>query len=349
METLMGSKPKANFSTQPTILPQQQELLTMLSGLLQGGQKAPGAEAGTYAAPLNQMQTNSLAGLEALTSGQTTSPAQANTQNHSLDTLNKALDFQAPHIDSTQAFQQGVVEPLTGDFLSKTIPAISGAYGGSAGGAYSSGRNQSAQQAGETLDRSLSQTGAKFALDAATANQSADLTANQQRLGALTQAPSTVNMPQTTDAGFIENLMKILQGGSVPYNVAQTQISGVNQQSQTSIADMIAAALSSTQQTLGVGTGGTSGLLGGALGSPALGAGITALFSDARLKDDVEQVGEVAGFPLYKYRYKGETRPRLGLIAQDVEKRLPHAVGESGGYKTVDYAAVLEHVFAEAA
>lgn len=346
--SLMGSAPKASFSTQPTILPEQEALLQQLTSLLGSGQQAPGAATGTYAAPLNSMQTQSLAGLEALTSGQSTSPAQANTQNHSLDTLNKALDFQAPHIDATQAFQQGVVEPLTGDFLSKTIPAISGAYGGSAGGAYSSGRNQSAQQAGETLDRSLAQQGSQFALGAAQANQSADLTANQQRLGALTQAPGTVNMSQTTDAGFIQNLMSILQGGSVPYNVAQTQVSGVNQQSQQTIADMIAAALGTSQQTLGVGSGGSSGLLGALLGAAGT-AGGAYLKSDARLKEDFEYVADIEGFPLYKFKYRGDSTPRIGFMAQDVEKRLPSAVAtDRSGFKAVNYSAVLGQILREA-
>jgi hypothetical protein len=180
-------------------------------------------------------------------------------------------------------------------------------------------------------------------------------------------------MPQSTDAGFIQNLMQILSGGNVPYSVAQTQVEGVNKQSQQSIADMIAAALGTSQQTLGVGSGGSTGLLGGLVGGLSGNSGIASMlaglfggggtgtldaldeaalgsvFSDRRLKDDLEQVGEVVGFPLYKYRYKGESRPRLGLVAQDVEKRLPRAVGESHGYKTVDYATVLEHIFAEAA
>jgi hypothetical protein len=36
-------------------------------------------------------------------------------------------------------------------------------------------------------------------------------------------------------------------------------------------------------------------------------------------------------------------------MADDVEKRLPSAVGERGGFKTVNYAAVLEDVLKEAA
>ena len=61
-------------------------------------------------------------------------------------------------------------------------------------------------------------------------------------------------------------------------------------------------------------------------------------FSDKRLKENVKVVGETNdGQPIYRYNYKGEKKTQLGLIAQEVEKDHPEAVGESQGYKTVDY------------
>lgn len=355
---LFGSAPKASFSTQPTILPEQRDLLGQLMQLLSGGQQAPGVVpyTGSFAAPLNNLQNTSLAGLEAMAKPQAT-PQQTGAIDSSFNALTSALGYQAPQIDSTAAFQKGVIDPVTQDFTSKILPAISAQYAGSAGGTFSSGRQQASQQAGETLDRALTAEGSKFAYNAAAANQQAELTANQQRLAALGLAPGVVNEPTALNESFIQQLLQTLGGGAVPYNVAQTQLSGQygefgrqQTQSQTLLADMIAAALGTSQTTTGVGTGGSSGLLGGLLGSPALGAGVTALLSDERLKDDLEQVGEVGGFPLYKYRYKGEERLRLGLVAQDVEKRLPRAVVTTpSGYKAVDYATVLEHVFAEAA
>lgn len=61
-------------------------------------------------------------------------------------------------------------------------------------------------------------------------------------------------------------------------------------------------------------------------------------FSDRRLKEDIKKVGETFdGQPIYTYKYKGEDTTRMGLMAQDVEKHHPEAVGKSQGYKTVDY------------
>jgi len=66
-------------------------------------------------------------------------------------------------------------------------------------------------------------------------------------------------------------------------------------------------------------------------------------FSDKRLKKDVKEIGETHdGQPIYSYKYKGDDRTQIGLMAQDVEKSHPEAVGVMGGYKTVDYKKATE-------
>jgi len=61
-------------------------------------------------------------------------------------------------------------------------------------------------------------------------------------------------------------------------------------------------------------------------------------FSDKRLKTDVKKIGKTNdGQPIYSYKYKGDKRTQIGLMAQDVEEKHPEAVGVMGGYKTVDY------------
>jgi len=60
--------------------------------------------------------------------------------------------------------------------------------------------------------------------------------------------------------------------------------------------------------------------------------------SDARLKRDIVKVGSLHdGTPVYSYTYLDDPTPRIGLIAQDVERRNPEAVAEIGGRKAVDY------------
>ena len=67
--------------------------------------------------------------------------------------------------------------------------------------------------------------------------------------------------------------------------------------------------------------------------------------SDIRLKnnlkpieDSVDKLSKLTG---YTYDFKDSDKRRAGLVAQDVEKVLPEAVGENTeGYKTIEYSSV---------
>lgn len=66
-------------------------------------------------------------------------------------------------------------------------------------------------------------------------------------------------------------------------------------------------------------------------------------FSDKRLKYDIKKVGKTFdGQEIYSYKMHGDPRTHIGLIAQKVEKKHPHAVGLAAGYKTVDYGKATE-------
>lgn len=79
------------------------------------------------------------------------------------------------------------------------------------------------------------------------------------------------------------------------------------------------------------GFGGLGGMFGG-------GSGGSSLFSDERLKEDIEPVGELYdGTNVYRYRYKGDGTPRIGVMAQEIEEKYPDAVTEIGGFKAVNY------------
>jgi hypothetical protein len=353
MEALFGKAPSAKFDTQSTLNPFQGSIFAKLNELFGSG-GAGGTSTLLDAAGGNRLAGASLAALEQQALGVPTGPTgqQTGVQNQSFDALSKALGFTAPavtapHIDATEAFRTGVVQPMTDDFLSRTLPAIAGAQGASAGGAYGSGSAGARRNAATDLERTLGQQGSQFALAASGANQQADLTAsvanqtggiNAQKniLAALGLAPTVSTLPETT------------QGTNIGLSTATFD------PYQKLLADMIAAATPQTVQTLGVGSGGSTGLLGGLLGgvgSALSGGGLSALIglSDRRAKEDIEEVGSVDGFPLYRFRYKGTPERHVGLIAQDVEKRMPRAVGEVGGVKFIDYGAVIEGVLKEAA
>ena len=73
----------------------------------------------------------------------------------------------------------------------------------------------------------------------------------------------------------------------------------------------------------------------GQLGSAAI------MASDVRVKENIEKDGAtLKGYPVYRYNYVGDPTPRRGVMAQDVEKHNPGAVGEFGGVKHVNYGAL---------
>lgn len=75
-----------------------------------------------------------------------------------------------------------------------------------------------------------------------------------------------------------------------------------------------------------------------------LGLGLQAasLFSDERLKENINRVGQTdAGLPIYTYTMKGDSTPLMGVMAQEVEAIQPDALGpEVGGFKTVKYGNI---------
>jgi hypothetical protein len=97
---------------------------------------------------------------------------------------------------------------------------------------------------------------------------------------------------------------------------------------------------------LGIGSMGTGGgaTLGGSalsgLGSSIM-AGLPLLFSDRRLKEDIEPIGSLFDdTPLYRYRYKGDPVQRVGVMADEVNPS--DTVTHPSGFKMVDYGRVVD-------
>lgn len=78
-----------------------------------------------------------------------------------------------------------------------------------------------------------------------------------------------------------------------------------------------------------------------------LGLSAAGLFSDERLKDNLEKVGKVNGHNWYTWTWNkaakalGLSGVSQGVIAQEAEQIAPHLIGERDGYKTVNYAGIL--------
>lgn len=61
-------------------------------------------------------------------------------------------------------------------------------------------------------------------------------------------------------------------------------------------------------------------------------------FSDRRLKENDKVVGLLGDLPIHAFRYKGDPTPRIGYMADEVERLDPGAVVDTAsGYKAVDY------------
>lgn len=92
----------------------------------------------------------------------------------------------------------------------------------------------------------------------------------------------------------------------------------------------------------------------GAAGAALGGLASAAKFSDERLKVGLKKVGRAAGVDIFSFRWNivarafgAHDRVEFGVLAQDVAREYPSAVGEKNGWKTVDYTRMPVAVFDE--
>ena len=171
----------------------------------------------------------------------------------------------------------------------------------------------SSQQLGQ-----LAQQG--YGMGAATSQQLANLGTGAQAAGlqgAQAQMAAGQMQQQTEQAGLQALYNQFLQEKSYPFQVAQFLAN------------------------IAMGTGSLSG-------STTTTTQPAPFFSDERLKDNIQPIGKTFdGQDIVKFNYKGSPNKQIGLLAQDVEKKHPEAVGLAGGFKTVDYDAATEKAATE--
>ena len=144
-------------------------------------------------------------------------------------------------------------------------------------------------------------------------------------------------------ASALQGDQALMSGSAIPYAIQQAKDASDYQlfsQRQAypfqtlgfygNLATGLGGNMGGTSTTTGPGPNSFSQILG--LGTTLLG------LSDERTKENVKHVGKTFdGQPIYKFNYKGNDEPRMGLMAQDVEKKHPDAVHDIGGLKMVDY------------
>ncbi len=72
-----------------------------------------------------------------------------------------------------------------------------------------------------------------------------------------------------------------------------------------------------------------------------IGAVAMVAMSDRRLKRNYQRIGTTAkGVPMYRFQYIGSNDTYIGPMADEVERIIPSAVRDIGGFKAVDYSQI---------
>ena len=127
--------------------------------------------------------------------------------------------------------------------------------------------------------------------------------------------------------------------GASPVNMANTDVAG----NYWNAFDANMAKYNAAQQQQNGMMSGLFGLGSSALTGAGAAGGFGALFSDERLKENIEPLGELPdGTPTYEYNYKGDDARHAGVMAQEAERAHPGAIKtHPSGFKMVDYARLL--------
>lgn len=176
--------------------------------------------------------------------------------------------------------------------------------------------------------------------------------ANTNKTNQLNAANTLYNAGNTTAGAVtgqnqipLANMLQAIQAGgslgSLYTNPGSTQLAAANAGYQSPYGNL-AALLNPATQIAGLG-GQTSGSSTGTvtqpqntmsniIGGASAGIGLLSFLSDERAKTDIEEVGALHdGQKVHAYRYKGDPRVQIGLLAQEVAEHEPDAVDEHPG------------------
>ena len=343
-----GSTTTTNNVTQipPEVLARYNAVNARAETVAQQPYQAYSQDPNAFVAPLSQTQqagiqnTNAMAGAAQPYYGTATGLAAQSTGSVDPSALNVG-QYMNPYTQSVVNATQAAMNQQQGQQLSQQqAEAIKGgAFGGDRAGL------QRAQLQGQ---QSLAQAQAISPLYQQNYNQALAAAQQQQGVGLGAAQANRQNL---------QNAAQLF--GSIGTNAqqaglagAQAQMQAGQQQQQTQQAGLQALYNQFQQQqgfpyqqaqflaNIATGTGALSGNASSGTSTTTGGGGF---FSDERLKENIQRVGETDdGQPIYRYNYKGDKNTQIGLLAQDVEKKHPEAVGLAGGYKTVNYKKATE-------
>ena len=209
---------------------------------------------------------------------------------------------------------------------------ISGAFGGDRTGVAEANQEYQQNLANNQTNANILNTGYTNAQNVAQQQQGAQLSAQQANLARLSGAGQQLaNIGTTAETTGLNAANQQFAQGTGEQQTSQAGLTALYNQFQQQQAYPFQTA--QFLADIAEGTGSLSG-------STTTSTQPSSFFSDRRLKTDIKKIGETdRGLPIYRFKYKGDDREQvhIGLMAQDVEKVKPEAVGESGGYKTVDY------------
>src|SRR6267142_4495837 len=229
----------------------------------------------------------------------------------------------------------------------------SGAFGGDRTGIAAANLEQQQNLANANIYSNLLNQGYNTALGTAQQQQGVNLEAGQANRAALGSAATNLAGIGQTAYGEGANTATELAGlgagaQTAGLQGAQAQIGAGTLQQQTQQAQDSALYNQFLQQqsypfqvdqflaNIAEGTGALSG-------STTTTTQPGGVFSDTRLKHDIKKIGELYdGQHIVSYKMHGDPRTRIGLIAQDVKKKHPDAVGLAKGYQIVDYGKATE-------
>lgn len=170
-------------------------------------------------------------------------------------------------------------------------------------------------------------------------------TSNNNLAALLSAAQAGVSIPQNASNSFASTIAQLLANATKQTGTSSGTSSG--QTSGYSGSDTTGTSVGNSN-TVGTVNGTTTEKSSGdwlsSLLNIAASAGSAALFSDRRMKQDIERIGELEdGLGVYRYRYRdGFGLPegeQVGVMADEVGLLRPWALGPVvNGYSTVNYA-----------